>query len=296
MTTFVERLHAAANQNSSLLCIGLDPDPALMPIPDVFEFNKAIIDATRDLVCAYKPNMAFYDGLGESGHAALLCTLEYLRTQCPDIPIIGDSKRGDVQSTSKFHAQAMFDQWGFDAATINPYAGHDAVQPFLDYQDKGVFVWCRSSNPGARDFQDLMVTHPESGQSYPLYELVAMRAAEWNEWGNVGLVVGAPYPEELKRVREKSPDMPILIPGVGAQRGPLELAVSNGVDPKGRNAIVNASRSVIYAQSQRKTFDEAARDVALSMRDLINWHLNFLGHPWSEAARGVTSARAEAHR
>ena len=296
MTTFFERLHEAADQNSSLLCVGLDPDPALMPVDDVFQFNRAIIDATHDLVCAYKPNVAFYDGLGESGHEALFRTLDYLRARFPHIPIIGDSKRGDVQSTARFHAQAMFDQWGFDAATINPYGGHDAVQPFLDYHDRGVFVWCRSSNPGARDFQDLVATRPEGGESRPLYEWVAMRAAEWNEWGNVGLVVGAPYPAELKRVRGMFPDMPILIPGVGAQLGPLELAVSNGVDAEGRNAIVNASRSVIYARSQGKTFDQAARGVALSMRKHINWHLTLSGHPWVEEPPGVTSTRAEAHQ
>ena len=188
----------------------MDPDPARMPVRDVFEFNRAIIDATQDLVCAYKPNVGFYEGLGEEGQRALRRTLDHIPGR---IPVIGDCKRGDVQPTAASYARAVFDGWGFDAVTVNPYGGRDTVQPFTDYSDRGVFVWCRSSNPGARELQDLIAADPVSGDAHPLYEWVAMRAAAWNASGNVGLVVGATYPEELRRVRELCPDMPILVPG-----------------------------------------------------------------------------------
>lgn len=275
MASFADRLASMMKKNRSLLCVGLDPDPGLMPIRDVFEFNRRIIDATKDLVCAYKPNVAFYDGLGEEGHRALRQTLEYIPS---DIPVIGDSKRGDVQATAKFHAKAMFDVWGFDASTINPYGGRDAVQPFLDYADRGIFVWCRSSNPGAAEIQDLQVTGVGDDGPRPLYEWIAIRANEWNTNGNVGLVVGATYPEELKRVRAICPRMPILIPGVGAQSGSLELSVSNGVDESGRNAIINVSRSILYASGDAKIFDREARRVAKELRDLMD-----LGVEWSSA-------------
>ena len=288
---FADKLAAAAERNQSLLCVGLDPDPSLMPIEDVFAFNRAIIDATKDLVCAYKPNVAFYDALGPHGHDALMRTRQYI----PDhIPVIGDSKRGDVQSTTRFHAKAMFEQWGFDAATINPYGGRDSVQPFLDRKDKGIFVWCRSSNPGAREIQDLAVRPPDRDESLPLYQWIAMLANEWNDAGNVGVVVGAPYPDELRQVRELCAGMPILIPGVGAQLGPLELAVSNGVDGDGRNAIINVSRSIIYASNNAKTFDEAARTAAEVIRAHINGRLSFLFKSWggSTSPAGATQPAA----
>ena len=237
-----------------------------MPVDDVLEFNRGIIDATKDLVCAYKPNMAFYDALGESGHKALKRTIEFIPNR---IPVIGDAKRGDVQPTSTFHAKAMFEYWEFDAATVNPYGGRDAVQPFLDYKDKGVLAWCRSSNPGARELQDLIVKDPTGGDSRPLYEWVAIRASDWNDAGNVGLVVGATYPEELRRVRELCPTMPILIPGVGAQSGVPESAVS-GVDDSGFNAIFNVSRTIIYAGKDPKDYRDAARKAAEVLRDRIN--------------------------
>ena len=268
---FPEKLRAAVERNEILLCVGLDPDPTQMAIGDVYEFNRAIIDATRDLVCAYKPNVGFYDGLGERGHEALLKTLRYI----PDyIPVIGDSKRGDVEPTATFYARAMFDVWGFDAATVNAYGGRDAVQPFLDYRDKGVFVWCRSSNPGAGDIQDLLVVSSDGEEPRPLYERMALLAREWNaENSNVGLVVGATYPEELNRVRNLCPEMPILIPGVGAQQGPLELAVANGADSRGRNAIINVSRGILYASKDPKDFADRARSKARDIRERINSQL-----------------------
>ena len=278
MAGFSQSVREAAERNQTLLCVGLDPDPALMPLKDVFEFNKAIVDATQDLVCAYKPNIAFYDALGETGHQALRKTIDYIHRA--GIPIIGDSKRGDVQSTAIVHAKALFEVWGFDACTVNAYGGHDAVQPFLDYRDKGVFVWCRSSNPGAGELQDLKVVSAEGEEPRPFYEWVAVRASSWNAAGNVGLIVGAPYPQELERVRDLCPDMPILIPGVGTQSGSLELAIKNGTDDAGRNAIVSVSRGITYAPSQRDDFQAAARSAASDIRDLMSWQLRVLGQPW----------------
>ena len=286
---FQEKLDSAAKRNRSLLCVGLDPDPDHMPVTDVFEFNRAIIDATSDLVCAYKPNLAFYEALGEPGREALERTLEYVPEE---IPVIGDSKRGDVSSSSRFHAKTMFDVWGFDAATINPYGGHDAVQPFLDYPDKGIFVWCRSSNRGAREIQDLQVAPAGEVEARPLYEWIAKLAAGWNDNNNVGLVVGAPYPAELKRVRDLCPNMPILVPGIGVQQGPLDDAVANGIDGSGRNAIINASRSVIYA-SKSKNFAREARRTAGAIRKIINGHLDLLGYGWGESSLDESARKLE---
>lgn len=260
---FTDKLLNTSRQNRSLLCIGLDPDPELMPGVDVLEFNKAIIDATRDLVCAYKPNLAFYEALGTTGLAILEKTVRYIPG---DIPVIGDAKRGDIGNTARAYARALFSVLGFDAATVNPYLGFDSVEPFISYQDKGVFVLCRTSNKGAVDFQDLET------DSRPLYEAVAQKAREWNTHGNVGLVVGATYPEELKRVRSICPEMYLLIPGIGAQGGDLGSAVSYGVDARGERAIINVSRQVLYA-SREEDFARAARSVAEKLRKQINAHL-----------------------
>ncbi|MBI2855572.1 MAG: orotidine-5'-phosphate decarboxylase [Chloroflexi bacterium] len=265
MSTFREKLAQASLRNRSLLCVGLDPDPATMPVADVAEFNRAIVEATADLVCCYKPNLAFYEALGLPGLEALNRTLERIP---PDIPVIGDAKRGDVASTSQAYARAMFQVWGFDAATVNPYGGGDAIQPFLEYQDRGILLWCRSSNPDAVDFQDLPVG--QGSQKRLLYEQVALKAREWNVHGNVGLVVGATYPQQLKEVRSLCPDMLILAPGVGAQGGDLEATVEYGLDGKGGGLIVNASRSVLYASRSKEDFARAARRVAQDLRDRMN--------------------------
>ena len=267
MPTFIEKLQAAAERNNSLLCVGLDPDPKLMPVADVAEFNRAIIEATSDLVCAYKPNLAFYEALGPAGHEALEETLKVIPSW---IPVIGDSKRGDIGNTAAAYAKAMFGVWGFDCVTVNAFGGQDSVEPFLDYHDKGVLVWCRSSNPGARELQDLIVTPPLGGDSRPFYEWVAISAAKWNTHGNVGLVVAATYPDELEVIRDLCPDMPILIPGVGAQEGSLEKSTLAGIDVKGRNAIVSASRGVLYAGKDPATYPDDARNAALQLRDRMN--------------------------
>ena len=258
---FIEKLLKSAHSNDSLLCIGLDPDPELMPEGvSVLDFNRAIIEATYDLVCAYKPNLAFYEAMGVEGTRALAATVASM----PDtIPVIGDAKRGDIGNTARAYATALFEGFGFDAVTVNPYLGGDSLEPFIEYEDKGVLVLCRTSNPGSADLQDLKV-----GKK-PLFEVVAKKALEWNKYGNIGLVVGATYPDDLKRVRKICPDMPILIPGVGKQGGDLAAAVRNGVDANGEKAIINSSRGIIYA-SKGKDFAEAARRAAISTRDDIN--------------------------
>ena len=259
---FVEKLLDACRTNRSLLCIGLDPDPELMPKVDVFQFNRAIIDATSDLVCAYKPNLAFYEALGVEGLEALKRTLAHIP---PHVPVIGDAKRGDVGSTARAYARALFEVFAFDAATVSPYLGRDSVVPFMEYKEKGVFILCRTSNAGSVDFQALPLL--EAGR--PLFEQVALRAREWNLYGNLGLVVGATYPQELRRVRQICPEMPLLIPGIGAQGGDLAAAVRYGTDAEGEKAIISSSRQIIYA-SKGEDFAEAARKAALALRDEIN--------------------------
>ena len=257
---FTDKLLNASRKNESWLCIGLDPDPELMPPVDVLQFNKAIIEATYDLVCAYKPNLAFYEAMGSEGIAILEKTIKHVPG---DIAVIGDAKRGDIGNTARVYAKALFSILGFDAATVNPYLGYDSIEPFISCRDKGVFILCRTSNKGAADFQDLRT------DGLPLYEAVAKKAREWNIHGNIGLVVGATYPEELKRVRSMCPDMPLLIPGVGAQGGDLASAVGYGVDARGEKAIINVSRQILYA-SKEKNFALAARNVAEKLRNQIN--------------------------
>jgi orotidine-5'-phosphate decarboxylase len=263
---FTQKLVAAARKNKSLLCIGLDPDPALMPDIDVLEFNRQIIEATSDLVCAYKPNFAFFEALGADGLLTLERTLKYIPG---NIPVIADAKRGDIRNTARKYAQAIFDRFGCDAATVNPYLGYDSIEPFTDYANKEVFILCSTSNAGAADFQQLRCHLKGSRKNLPLFEIVAMKALEWNGRGNIGLVVGATQPEPLKRVRDLCPDMPLLIPGVGAQGGDLAWAVKQGVDANGEKAIINASRQILYA-SREKDFASAARLEAIRLRDEIN--------------------------
>jgi len=274
MPTFVEKLDAAAQRNHSLLCVGLDPTRAQMPIDDTAAFCKAIIDATKDMVCVFKPNIAFFEAQGLPGLHALEQTMAAIPS---DVPVILDAKRGDIGSTAVAYAQAVFEQWGADAVTASPYLGRDSLEPFLAYKDRGVFILCRTSNPGGADFQSLQLA--TEGGAIPLYEHVAMQAQSWNTNGNIGLVVGATAPEELARVRALCPDMPILIPGVGAQGGDVEAAVRNGTDANGRRAIISSSRQVIYA-SKSADFAEAARREALKARDAFNAMLEAMGKGW----------------
>lgn len=263
---FVEKLLSVSRKNNSLVCVGLDTDPAKFPQSllgekdPVLAFNRHIIDSTSDLVCAYKPNMAFYEAQGSKGWEALKKTTEYV----PDeIPVIIDAKRGDIGNTARMYAKAVFEELGGDAVTVNAYMGKDAVAPFLEYEDRCAFVLCLTSNPGAKDFQFLTLAEK------PLYEIVAEKVLDWNEKGNCGLVVGATHPEQLRRVREIVPSLPLLIPGVGAQAGDLESTVKFGTDKNGELAIINSSRAILYASSG-EDFAEAARKAAGSLRDLIN--------------------------
>lgn len=268
---FIEKLTNATRKNKSLLCIGLDPDPKLMPERiGIFEFNKAIIEATSDLVCAYKPNIAFYEALGIEGLDALKRTVECIPN---NLVAIGDAKRSDIGNTAKAYARALFDYFNFDATTVNPYLGFDSIEPFIQYRDKGIFILCRTSNAGAIDFQSLRC---EVENSYrPLFEIVALKASQWNIYGNIGLVVGATYPEELRLIRQSHPDIPLLIPGIGTQGGDLALTVHYGVDAHREKTIINSSRQIIYA-SQGKDFAEVARHTASILRDQINHHLSTL--------------------
>jgi orotidine-5'-phosphate decarboxylase len=258
---FLDRLLSASRKNNSLLCIGLDPDVTLMPKIDPLDFNKAIIDATADLVCSYKPNLAFYEALGLDGLETLLKTVDYIPQF---IPVIGDGKRGDIGNTAKAYAKAIFETYGFDAATVSPYLGYDSVQPFIEYSEKGVFILCRTSNAGAIDFQNLA-----DNKGRRLYEAVALKAKEWNAQNNIGLVVGATYPDELKAIRQICPEMPLLIPGIGAQGGDLSATVKNGIDARGEKTIIAVSRQILYA-SNGKDFAQAARATAQKLRDDIN--------------------------
>ena len=261
---FVTKLTSISRKNKSLLCVGLDPDPERMPDgTGVFEFNRAIIEATADLVCTYKLNFAFYEALDDLD--ALKRTIEFI----PDeIPAIGDAKRGDIGNTAKAYARSIFTNLDFDATTVSPYLGFDSIEPFIEYRDRGVFILCRTSNAGAVDFQSLQCETEE--HSYrPLFELVALKASQWNKHGNIGLVVGATYPEELKLIRQNHPEMLILIPGIGAQGGDLASAVRYGVDARGERAIINSSRQILYA-SREKDFAQAARRAASELREQIN--------------------------
>jgi len=258
---FSEKLQAAAETNNSFLCIGLDPDPELMAHPHIPSFLQEIVDATSDLVCAYKPNLAFFEALGMGGMQTML---ESLRSIPKHIPIIADAKRGDIGNTARFYAHALFDVYKFDAVTVNAYGGRDAVQPFIDYVDRGVLVWCRSSNPGAADLQDMRL---EDGRF--VYEAIAERAREWNTSGNVGVVAGATWPEQIERVRDICPDMWVLVPGVGAQEGDLEAAVQAAMNTQGGGFILNASRAVLYA-AKDDGYAKAARKAAQRLRSRIN--------------------------
>lgn len=265
---FIRKLRAQWHAKDSLLCVGLDPNLAKLPKhlldqPDaIFEFCKAIVDTTHDLVCAYKPQIAYFAGLAAEDQ--LVKTLQYVQREYPDIPIILDSKRGDIGSTAAMYAQEAFDRYKADAVTVNPYMGHDSAQPFLDYADKGTVLLCRTSNPGAQDIQDLMV----DGQ--PVYQRVArMISEDWNEHGNCCIVVGATWPEQMQTLRQICGDMPFLVPGVGAQGGDVKSLVQAGQTNDGSGLIINSSRAVLYA-SDGIDFAEAARAEAMRTRDQIN--------------------------
>ncbi len=244
------------------VCIGLDQQAVSSGNKSAFEFNKNIIDSTHNLVCAYKPNSAFYEALGAEGWNILKQTVDYLRNNYPDIPLILDAKRADIGNTNTEYAKAIFDKLGFDALTVHPYLGKEAMQPFLDRTDKGIIVLVKTSNPGSGEFQDLEV----GTEKLPLYQAVAKNvASSWNYNGNCAVVVGATYPDELKKVRGIIGDMPILIPGIGAQGGDLEAILQAGLNSKGQGIIISVSRSIIFAQNPK----EAAQTLHSQIQEIL---------------------------
>lgn len=267
---FDQKVRAAMTKNNSLLCVGLDADVDKLPDsikdqPDaLFAFNKAIIDATADLVCAYKPNSAFYESLGEDGIRQLKQTADYLHENYPDIPVILDAKRADIGNTNNGYVDFTYDYLGMDAITLHPYLGREALEPFLARTDKGSIILCRTSNPGAGEFQDLMV----DGQ--PLYRHVAKAVSkDWNDANNCMLVVGATYPDEMRQIRAIVGDMLFLVPGVGAQGGDIEAIMAAGIDSKKQGMIISSSRGIIYASSGND-FAEVARIEASKLKEEIN--------------------------
>jgi orotidine 5'-phosphate decarboxylase subfamily 2 len=242
MVAFLRDLEKTARQNNSWLCVGLDPDGT---VGDTFDFNQRIISATLDLVCCYKVNTAFYEARGPSGIEALIKTVQYIK-EFVRVPVIVDAKRADVAHSSKAYAKYVYEIIGGDAVTVSPYMGLDAIEPFLERRNKGVFILCKTSNPGATEIQDLTC-------SEPLYQVVAKKALGWNIYGNLGFVVGATQGSELKTIRGLvGEDIPLLIPGVGSQGGDLQTAVISGTNSNGRMGIIAISRDIIFAQSPHK--------------------------------------------
>lgn len=262
-------------QKDSLVCVGLDSDYAQLPASvkqghsveeALFVFNREIIDATHDLVCGYKPNAAFYEAQGNDGLQALIRTVQYIHEAYPHIPVILDAKRADIGSTNLGYVAAAFDIIGADAITVHPYLGREALAPFLARKEKGIIVLAKTSNPGAGEFQDL----PVGDSDEPLYQVVARHVAQtWNANGNCAVVVGATYPEDLRQVRAIIGDMPVLIPGIGAQGGEVAATVQAGKDSRGWGMIISASRSILFASKERD-FAQAARKATEQLRAEIN--------------------------
>lgn len=268
--TFLQKLNKAIKKNNSLLSIGLDPD--LEKIPShllktknpIFEFNKAIVDSTNDLVCCYKPQVAFYASNGVPGIKALIQTIAYIHLKYPQIPVILDAKRGDIGSTAEQYVKEVFDVYRVDAVTVNPYLGFDSLKPFFEKVNKGIIILARTSNPGVRDFQDLMVNKT------PLYAEIAKKVVTWDKiYGNCLMVVGATWPEQLREVRSIAKNMFFLVPGIGAQGGDLEKTLKNGLRSDKSGLIISSSRGIIYASS-KPNFASAAREEALKLKNEIN--------------------------
>jgi orotidine-5'-phosphate decarboxylase len=264
---FTEKLAAVVTRNESLLCVGLDPELELFPShlqrepATIIEFNRTIIEATQDLVCCYKPNIAFYQRYGAEGWAALRATIGSVP---PHIPVLLDAKSGDVGNTMRAYADAAFLELKADAVTLAPWYGHDAIRPFLAYRDRGVFLVCRTSNAGGADFQDALI------EGEPLYLRVARRAVEWNRpHGHIGLVVGATGPAQARAVRAAAPELAFLVPGLGAQGADLEAAVGAALRIDGAGILAAASRSILYAGSG-PDYAGAARAEAQRLRAALN--------------------------
>lgn len=268
--TFTTKLANAIRQHDSLLCVGLDPDIGRFPgvlqgrSDAVFEFCRAIIDATASYACAFKPQIAYFAALAAEDQLQAIC--DYLNQNYPDIPIVLDAKRGDIGATAEQYAREAFERYKADAVTVNPYMGFDSIEPYLQWNEKGVIVLCRTSNPGGSDLQSLLV----DGQ--PLYQHVArLVAQQWNRNGQCALVVGATFPQEIAEVRKIVGEMPLLVPGIGAQGGDIEATVLAGQTRDGTGMMVNSSRAILYAkQVDGEGFADAAARVARETRDAIN--------------------------
>ncbi|MFW5775649.1 MAG: orotidine-5'-phosphate decarboxylase [Chitinivibrionales bacterium] len=265
---FTEMLAEAVGRNHSLVCVGLDPDLSRIPTHilrqsrPIFRFNKEIIDATVGFACAYKPQIAYY--AAAAAEEQLTMTIDYIHRNYPYIPVILDAKRNDIGSTAAQYAREAFDRYQADAVTVTPYLGGDTLKPFLDYADKGVIILCRTSNPGAGDLQDLIIGEDT------LFERVARKAAgPWNYNNNICLVVGATWPEQLKKIRTIVGDMNLLVPGIGAQGGDVGAVMANGLTAGKTGLIINSSRSILYA-GEGDNFAQAARAATQKLRDEIN--------------------------
>lgn len=288
--TFFEKLNVSIKKNNSLLCVGLDTDVKKIPHHlatqknGILKFNREIIDATADLVCAYKPNIAFYESIGAQGLTILQKTISYIQTTYPEIPVILDAKRADIGSTSEQYAKAVFGFLNADSVTLYPYLGLDSSEPFLKNKDKGIIFLCRTSNPSASEFQDLIVissgerdlvsnkiSHSaRNDKPVPLYAKIAEKVVRWDkQYHNCLMVVGATWPKQMREIREIAPDMFFLVPGIGSQGGDLEGTLRAGLRPDKSGLIINAGRSIIYADSS-KDFTQRARAETIKLRDEIN--------------------------
>lgn len=275
--TFLDQLHAAERQNQSLLCVGLDPEPSRLPLSmrgdtsRLYDFCAAIVDATADLVIAFKPQIAYFAACG--AEAQLEKLMRHMRAAAPHVPVILDAKRGDIGSTAEQYAKEAFERYGADAVTLSPFMGWDSVEPYLRYEGKGAFLLCRTSNPGGDDLQS-QTLHSVPGQPKVFEHVASLAQGPWNRNGQLGLVVGATYPAEIARVRALAPTLPLLIPGVGAQGGDAVATVRAGyVEGKAGGAprgsiVVNSSRAVLYA-SAGDDFAPAARRVAQATREQL---------------------------
>ncbi|MFZ6798221.1 orotidine-5'-phosphate decarboxylase [Undibacterium sp. Di24W] len=268
--TFLQKLSNAWTTNNSLLCVGLDPDVNKLPAElagqsdAIFTFCKTIVDSTADLACSFKPQIAYFAALRAEDQLEAIC--RYIKTTYPGIPIVLDAKRGDIGATAEQYAREAFERYDADAVTVNPYMGFDSVAPYLEWKDRGAIVLCRTSNAGGSDLQFLDV----GGK--PLYQHVAQLVADkWNTNGQCSLVVGATFPNEIAQVRALIGDMPLLIPGVGAQGGDVESTVRAGRTANGTGMMINSSRAILYARPVAdEIYAKAARRVALETRDAIN--------------------------
>lgn len=278
LDTYAQRLAKAQRHSGSLVCVGLDPDPAKLPLDlcagdhaasghdafardaPLYAFNRRIVDATAHLAAAYKPQIAFYSALG--AEEQLVSSIRYIRERAPAALVILDAKRNDIGNTAEAYAREAFERYGADAVTVNPYMGEDSVRPFLARPDRGAILLCRTSNPGAKDFQDLAF------DGLPLYRWVAQRAAtHWNEHGNLMLVVGATYPREMAELRSAHPELSFLVPGIGAQGGDLDATLAAGLDARGAGLLINSSRGIIYAGGGSP---DAIRAAAADLHTAIN--------------------------